>query len=326
MRLGLATLLLLSAAACQAQIVKLAELNTEQVSRLDRDHTVVLLTDGIMEEHGPYMPSYTDGYVDEALTADLARTIVAQPGWTVALFPAIPLGTSPANVLAHQYVFGGSYTVSERTMRSIYMDLGDAFGRLGFRHIFVVDGHGGPSNNLALDVASDYFHDTYGGTMTHLLGTMQVFDCCHDMEETMPKEQLAQNGLEVHAGIFEQSQILFLRPDLAPSGYLQSRSNGRENLGDLEREAMKPGWMGYLGAPRYATAALGARYYQAVSAATNKLALDILNARVDPYKLERYSTVLMQATETVEQPLRTHEAEQERMHASWLAAHGLTLR
>ena len=37
----------------EAQIYKLAELNTDQIRQLDRQKTVILLPGGMMEQHGP---------------------------------------------------------------------------------------------------------------------------------------------------------------------------------------------------------------------------------------------------------------------------------
>lgn len=48
-------------AAARAQIVRVADLNTAQIRALDRTKTVVLLPGGMLEEHGPYLPAYTDG-------------------------------------------------------------------------------------------------------------------------------------------------------------------------------------------------------------------------------------------------------------------------
>jgi creatinine amidohydrolase len=74
--------------AASAQIFQLAQLNTNQIRALDRAKTVVLIPGGILEEHGPYLPSFTDGYVDAFTTQELARAIVARPGWAVLVFPA----------------------------------------------------------------------------------------------------------------------------------------------------------------------------------------------------------------------------------------------
>jgi len=51
--------------AC-GQIYKLAEMNTRQIRSLHLQEIVVAIPGGILEEHGSYLPSYTDGYADEA--------------------------------------------------------------------------------------------------------------------------------------------------------------------------------------------------------------------------------------------------------------------
>ena len=63
------------------------------------------------------------------------------------------------------------------TLRSVYMDLASDFGAQKFRWIMVVHDHGDPAHNQALDQASDYFRDIYGGTMLHLFGLTEVQGC-----------------------------------------------------------------------------------------------------------------------------------------------------
>ena len=65
-----------------AQILDLAELNTGQIKSLDRAKTVVIIPGGILEEHGPYLPSFTDGYNNVGLARRLTEAVVARPGWT----------------------------------------------------------------------------------------------------------------------------------------------------------------------------------------------------------------------------------------------------
>ena len=153
-----------------AQIYNVKEMNTEQIKALDRDKTVVLLPVGILEEHGPYLPSGADGYISERRTENLANAIVERPGWKVLIFPLIPLGTGPANTVGRKYVFPGSYTVRPSTLRAIFMDLASDLGEQRFRWIFVVNSHRGPSHNRVLNQAGDYFHDIYGGHMVNLEG------------------------------------------------------------------------------------------------------------------------------------------------------------
>ena len=135
-----------------AQIYHVKEMNTEQIKALDREKTVVLLPVGILEEHGPYLPSFSDGYIAEQRTEDLANAIVERPGWKVLIFPLIPLGTSPANILGQKYVFPGSYTVRPSTLRAVFMDLATDLGEQGFRWNFVVQSHGGSGLTIGFSI------------------------------------------------------------------------------------------------------------------------------------------------------------------------------
>src|SRR5215467_1338603 len=271
-----------------AQILRIGEMNTQQIQALSLTKTVVLIPGGILEEHGPYLPSYSDGYADDAYTRELAKAIVARPGWTVVLFPQIPLGNDPANTIAGKTVFPGSYPVRMATLRAIYMDLANELGDQGFRWIFLVHNHGAPNNHKALNEASDYFHDVYGGTMVHLFGLKPVFLCCGSKEKALSAKQLAEEGFSVHAGVDEQSQLLFLRPEFVPAGYRSASSLTGANFADLVRIAQGQGWPGYFGAPRFATAAMGAQEFTRSSQNLNAMALKILDG-LDFRKIPRYT-------------------------------------
>ena len=62
----------------QAQVVRVADLNTRQIRALDRNKTVVFLQGGMLEEHGPYLPAFTDGILSERLTLEVAQGVVAK--------------------------------------------------------------------------------------------------------------------------------------------------------------------------------------------------------------------------------------------------------
>jgi len=86
------------------QIYHVKEMNTEQIKALDREKTVVILPGGILEEHGPYLPSFTDGYRDKRLTEALANGIVEKPGWKVLVFLLSPWApTRPTTLARNMY-------------------------------------------------------------------------------------------------------------------------------------------------------------------------------------------------------------------------------
>jgi creatinine amidohydrolase len=305
-----------------AQVYELGEMNTRQIHALDVKKTVVLIPGGILEEHGPYLPSYTDGYAIRAYTQELAKAIVARPGWTVVVFPQIPLGNDPANTIGAKSVFPGSYPVRMKTLRAIYMDLANELGDQGFRWIFLVHNHGAPNHHQALNQASDYFHDVYGGTMVHLFGLKPVFECCGTKNDFFSPEAKAEEGFTVHAGADEHSQLFFLRSDLLAPDYQQAKSLTAQTFADHVRIAKADGWPGYFGAPRLASAALGAQEFQRSSQKLIEVALQILDG-LDSRSIPRFADEMDPLNVVGEQAELDHEEQIEKRELDWLKRHDL---
>jgi len=300
-----------------AQVRRVAELSTTEVRALDRERTAVVLVGGILEEHGPYLPAFSDGYVNERLAADLASAIAARPGWTALVFPTIPLGAGGANEIAGRYSVPGTYTVRPATLRAVFMDLADELGAQEFRWVFVVHGHGAPTHNRALDDAGDYFGDTYGGRMIHLAGILPVLGAEPPMPTTAGERE---NGLEVHAGAKETSALLALRPDLVPAAVRTAPTARGDSWPDLVRVARRPDWPGYFGAPRLATAELGRRRMRMRRDSLVAIALRALDG-ADLRPLPRLGDVTRANPSNVEiDAAATREAERrEATQRTWLA-------
>lgn len=302
-----------------AQVLRMAELNTRQIQALNLQKTAVLIPGGILEEHGPYLPSYTDGYAIDAYTQELAKAIVGRPGWTVVVFPQIPLGNDPANTIGGRRKFPGSYPVRMATLRAVYMDLANELGEQGFRWVFLVHNHGAPNHHRALNQASDYFRDVYGGTMVHLFGMKPVFLCCGVEEKMLSPEEREEEGFTVHAGADEHSQILFLHPELVPQDYRLAESLTGKNFADLVRFARVNGWPGYFGAPRLASAAMGAQAFALSSKKLNEMALQILDG-LDYRTIPRYADEMDPLNVIGEKAELEHEQLLEKRESDWLKA------
>ena len=70
-----------------AQIYHVKDMNTEQIRALDRETTVVILPGGILEQHGPYLPSFTDGYMGNGVRSCIllidSRCVTCAKSWLV---------------------------------------------------------------------------------------------------------------------------------------------------------------------------------------------------------------------------------------------------
>jgi creatinine amidohydrolase/Fe(II)-dependent formamide hydrolase-like protein len=321
-RLWILLATLLAPRAVYAQIYRLAEMNSDQVRGLDHEKTVILIPGGILEEHGPYLPTYTDGYADRYYTQKLANAIAARPGWKVVVFPEIPLGFGGANNIGAKWDFPGTYTVRLSTLRSVYMDLASDLGAQKFRWILVVHDHGDPAHNQALAQASDYFHDMYGGTMLHLFGLTEVQGCYDIVAKLLSKKASAQDGFTVHAGAEEHSEILFLHPELANPAYKTAPFFTGKNFDDLYNLAEKDGWPGYFGAPHRASASLGRQVMEACSQKLDAVALRVLDG-LDYRELPRFYDKLDPRDAIGDKAERNHDREIERKQQQWLKAKGI---
>jgi creatinine amidohydrolase/Fe(II)-dependent formamide hydrolase-like protein len=312
---------LLSASAVKAQIYRIAELNTEQIKSLNKEKTVVILTGGILEEHGPFLPTFTDGYWNEHLTKDLAQAITAKKEWSVVVFPTIPLGNSGANDIGGKYSFPGTYAVRFETLRSIFMDLVTELGEQKFKWVFIVHGHGAPNHIRALDQAGDYFRDTYGGRMVNLTGLLPVVS---DWDGKKSDTERKEDGLPIHAGMDETSMMLALRPELVNSRYKQAKPFASDKMEDLIAIAQSNDWLGYFGSPRLATRKQYANGWQIASQEAISLALKILNG-LDERTIPRFGDEMLKSKPDValDEASLKHEAEIKRKQDDWLKKHKL---
>ncbi len=285
--------LLLAGVPASAQVLHVGDLNTRQIRALDRDRTVVFLQGGMLEEHGPYLPAFTDGILSARLTSALARGVVAgKPGWTALVFPPVSVGASGSNEIGKHFVFPGTYAVRPSTLRAIYMDLATELGEQGFKWIMVVHVHGSPLHIGAIDEAGDFFHDTYGGRMINLWGLLPVLSGWGSAMSVMTVADKKEDGVSLHGGADEHSLMLHLRPDLVARDYRRAMSVTGATYEESFAASRQEGWPGYIGAPRLASAALGRRIWTSFSAAALKTTLEILNG-TDPSTYPRYLSFLM---------------------------------
>lgn len=328
----LATLLAASCLTADAQIYRVAQMNTEQISALDKQKTVVILTGGILEQHGPHLPSFTDGYSNEWLAQRLAEAIVERTGRPVLMFPTIPLGHEGANEIGAKHVFPGTYSVRRTTLRAIFMDLATELGEQGFRRVFVVHGHGAPYHNLMLDQAGEYFRDTYGGgLMVHLRGLLPTAEQLARLGLRPPNLTLSDaerkeiGDMDEHAGFDETSRLMFLRPDLASPVYSRLEPRTANNPAEFFKVARAENWPGYLSSPRLASANHGARLQQYRSARDNALALAILDGTLAESDIPRYSSMMTGNKQMMAELAAStrNEADRERRQREWMRKKGI---
>jgi creatinine amidohydrolase len=162
-------------------------------------HTLVVLPVGAIEQHGPHLPVATDFFAAE----QVARTAAALAAEEIPVLvaPTMPFGSSH-----HHLPFGGTMSLSTETYYRVIYELAESLIISGFRRIFIVNGHGGNHELLQL-VARDLAlkHDAHlaAGSYWNVAWDALVAEGAH-----IPGE------LPGHAGAFETSVVMALRPEL----------------------------------------------------------------------------------------------------------------
>jgi creatinine amidohydrolase/Fe(II)-dependent formamide hydrolase-like protein len=311
------------AAPATAQVLRFAEMDAASIGRLDRARTVVIIPGGILEEHGPLLAVNADGYRNERIARDIAAAVAARPGWTAVILPTVPIGARGFERMAGRPGFPGSVAVRPATLQAVFTDMADALAAQGFRNVFIVHGHGDPDHNRALDLAADYFNDTYDGVMVHLLGRVG----CQAENVGTPPESLfgataaAADAGSPHAGALETARTWYLRPDLVDSVALRrARDVTAAGPGEWAEAGRAPDWPGYVGAPRFATLELGRWIYEREAAGCTQMALRLLDG-VDEATIPRYADemrAIPPVREAMDAQQREDDAQAERQ-ARWRA-------
>jgi creatinine amidohydrolase len=252
-----------SSAPTPSQIYKLEELTWPQIDALNRERTLFILPVGMIEEHGPHLPVGADtlGVTYEANGAS-RRVSRALPDWNVVMMPPINYGHSGANQLGDMPVHPGTYAIRQSTLRSLVADVGGQVAQNGFKWIFVMNGHGAPTHNIAINEACDFVSETFRVTMLHVTGLFRSDTAIQSSGTRINANffsaaELSSFGMDVHAGVGETSGMLAVRPDLVRSNYKALPSRAGRSLEELREIATTPGWQGYLSSPARATAAHG---------------------------------------------------------------------
>ena len=172
---------------------------------------------GALEWHGAHLPFGLDGLVAEAFSERLADSSGA------VLLPTFYL---PITSLPHSH----SLSLPSETVREVWASLFDELARAGFELICLVSGHYAQGHEWVLTEVAETF--TRSESSWVLAGT--------------PLSLLEEPELLDHAGRYETSQLLALRPDLVELDALEP-----DDLPDPHRSAVLGG------DPREATAVEG---------------------------------------------------------------------
>ena len=234
--------------------------------------TMVVLPLGAIEQHGPHLPSGTDFFTIEHLAIAAAERAAAEIA--IIVTPGLPFGSSD-----HHLIFGATLSLQTETYYRVLTDLLRSLVTDGFRRIFLLNGHGGNhelAELAARDVALNHPARIAAGSYWTIAWDALV-------------ENQAYRGclLPGHAGGFETSLMLSLRPDLIaserPHRDAVQDSNPKSFRGPYrhERHGFWKQIDGYSDNPAAGSAEKGGHYKDAVVKALGKTFVEF--AKADDY-------------------------------------------
>lgn len=198
--------------------VLLAEMTREQIKRAAPNAIAVLPTAAI-EQHGPHAPVLTDTLLCGTVAQRAAELAASQVQVLVA--PVLCYGNSH-----HHRPFAGVLSLSSATFMAAVTDILEGLKLSGFRKLVVLNGHGGNTDSNAV-VGLDFVH-RLGHEVT--IATGAYWDIARGA--LVEKGLMASSLIPGHAGRFETSMVMALRPELIdPEGLKQVRDLSQEKGG-----------------------------------------------------------------------------------------------
>jgi creatinine amidohydrolase/Fe(II)-dependent formamide hydrolase-like protein len=238
---------------------------------------LALLPVGAIEQHGPHLPLDTDAFDADYLSRRVAEAC-SDPKPLV--LPMIPYGVS-----YHHDDFKGTISVGNESLSKMVYDVGMACARNGITKLLIVNGHGG--NTPTLQFAAQMINRD-----AHIFVAVDTGETSDvDMAE------LCETPNDVHAGEFETSTSLAIRPDLVrmdraqpfvpdfSSRYLDFSARHRV---EWYAQTVKISPTGVLGDPTKASAEKGRQMWKIMVANLVELVEEIKGLTLDEIYERRY--------------------------------------
>lgn len=176
--------------------VRLAELTRDELQARIPEATVVIPI-GATEQHGPHLPLMTDHLMAETVALRAAEQATDRADILVA--PVLPFGCS-----SHHLAVGGALSISQRTYIAALVDLAECVAQMGGKRLVFLNGHGGNEDPMRVAANELVFEKRLGMAVC----AASYWTVGHEAVNALP---FAGPG---HAGHFETSCVLAVRPDL----------------------------------------------------------------------------------------------------------------
>ncbi|MCG3751103.1 creatininase family protein [Amycolatopsis sp. Poz14] len=205
---------------------------------------LVLVSIGATEQHGPHLPTGTDGFLAAAVCERAAELAAPRAGRALLLAPTIPYGASD-----HHLPFNGTLSLSPQTLLHVLDDLARSIAVQGGRRLVIVNGHGG---NVGV------CHAFAGAASTrHGLAVAHT-----DYWRVLEPEDIVPG----HAGEFETSMMMAVRGELVQEPAARELpATIRVSDVDIHSERVWLSIDGYTDRPELAALDRGRRWFERIA-------------------------------------------------------------
>ena len=231
--------------------VVFAEMTRVESRSIAADGLLVLPV-GATEQHGPHLPVGTDSMGAQHVARAAAAKLAAS--FPIAVAPTLSYGSSP-----HHIPFGATMSLHADTFLRVLMDLGSSLAAGGFKRLFIVNGHGGNHELIAVaarDLALEVGIEVGACSWWSLAG-----------EELVAAGALDIGRVPGHAGAFESSLVLALDETLVrePRPHRDEDPTARAGTIDAKVRVERPGsWQaidGFTDSPDAGRSDLGREFF-----------------------------------------------------------------
>src|SRR5665811_1484332 len=191
------------------------DLTYRELGDLDRERTVIVGAVSPVEVHGPHLPLGTDIFIAEEVRDRVGAALLARhPDWTVIDLPTIAAGSDPIPL-------PGSVEIAPAALEALVGGWARALAEQGFRYWVLLDNHGGPHHQLAIEAAGRKAarRGLHVISPFHLEFRRMVALDPDLLEATALAEGTVGDVTDSHAGTNETSLMLACRPESVRPAY-----------------------------------------------------------------------------------------------------------
>ena len=233
--------------------LRIEELQWPEIkAALESGFDTVVFGVGSTEQHGPHLPLASDTLMGEWMADAVARRL-----GKALVAPTIRVGCSQ-----HHIAFPGTISIEHQTLEDILVSYAETLLNHGFRRAVIIPSHGGNFETVAKALLR-LQKSMPGKEISSFCDLNQLIAISHKLSA---EYGISPGASGAHAGEFETSILLFIRPDLVNMGAAAEGFTG--DIRPLIPELLKHGLAkvtanGILGDGRLGDAARGKKYLEA---------------------------------------------------------------